>query len=130
MVKIKTRKKMKLPELIEWCFKNDIRHDAFVTKECVGDQHQAVIFNGAGLPKFTSFLEKHHTFSVEVEEEITEDTKIPKLIEIGIRNLTGYSAVNENISINEITNKKSLVLYMLNDDYSMTPIWKKGKLVE
>ena len=126
-MKIKTKKEMNLPEMIEWGFKNNIRNESYIT---IDEEGYELYFDLSGTPRYSNFITKYDTFTVTIEEDITEDTVIPKLIEIGIGNLLGYSAVNENISINEIANKKSLVLYMLNDDYSMTPIWKKGKLVE
>ena len=126
-MKIKTKKEMNLPQLIEWGFKNNIRNESYIT---IDEEGYELYFDLSGTPRYSNFITKYDTFTVTIEEDITEDTVIPKLIEIGIGNLLGYSAVNENISINEIANKKSLVLYMLNDDYSMTPIWKKGKLVE
>ena len=126
-MKIKTKKEMNLPQLIEWGFKNNIRNESYIT---IDEEGYELYFDLSGTPRYSNFITKYDTFTVTIEEDITEDTVIPKLIEIGIGNLLGYSAVNENISINEIANKKSLVLYVLNDDYSMTPIWKKGKLVE
>ena len=126
-MKIKTKKEMNLPEMIEWGFKNNIRNESYIT---IDEEGYELYFDLSGTPRYSNFITKYDTFTVTIEEDITEDTVIPKLIEIGIGNLLGYSAVNENISINEIANKKSLVLYVLNDDYSMTPIWKKGKLVE
>lgn len=72
---------------------------------------------------------------VEIEEEITEYTVIPKIAEL---NLCGYDQheelfVNENKSIKQLlseeeTNNKAF--YIMNDDLTMTLIWKNGKLVE
>lgn len=124
-MKIKTKKEMNLPQLIEWAKNNKIKNRMVLTKDsyCMGfDRHGYIYFNN------TLTMPLDQVFTVEVEEEITEDTKIPKLIEIGIGDLLGYSAVNEDISISEITNKKSLALYVLNEDYSMKLIYKNGKL--
>src|SRR5699024_1770634 len=79
-MKIKTKKEMNLPQLIEWGFKNDIREKSFIAYECVGDQRHEVHFNALGIPKFSAFIKKSNTFTVEVEEEITEDTVIPRLV--------------------------------------------------
>ncbi|MGY0414002.1 hypothetical protein ACW5YJ_12300 [Staphylococcus sp. mip270_02] len=71
----------------------------------------------------------------EVEEEITEDTVIPKVIEL-------YSNENKNTfamqhcdrTIKQIQDEggcKSLAFYILNDDFTMTLIWTHDKgLVE
>lgn len=72
------------------------------------------------------------TFTVEVEEEITEETKIDTLVEVfggDISNVIGHN----NTSINEKLQNSSLrtkAFYILNEDFSMTLIWFNGKLVE
>ena len=128
-MKIKTKKEMNLPQLIEWGWDNDITNKEYICNEY---EKKSVIFNLSGWAEFSDEFSynPHDTFTVEIEEEITEDTKIPKLIEIGIGDLLGYSAVNKDISISEITDKQSLTLYILNDDLTMTLIWKNGELVE
>lgn len=81
-------------------------------------------------------------FTVEVEEEITEDTEIPKLmttfkktcLEGGI----GYQRVriDENYPIKLMLNKAEAhgepveTLHVVNDDGTHTLIWRDGKLVE
>ncbi len=127
MPTIKTKIEMNLPQLIEWGFRNNIENESYKTNDAEGYE---LYFDAYGTPRFSSLVNKNDIFAVEIEEEITEDTKMPKLIEIGIGDFLGYSAVNENISISEITNKKSLALYVLNEDYSMTLVYKNGKLVE
>lgn len=125
MPTIKVKKELNLAELIEWGFKNNIRNEIYITSD--NEEHE-LYFDAFGTPRFSNFINKYDTFIMEVEEEVTENTVIPKLIEIGIGNLLGYSAVNEDISISKITNKKSLALYVLNEDYSMTLVYKNGKL--
>lgn len=79
-------------------------------------------------------------FTVEVEEEITEDTVIPKVLNI-FKNTTNRirndeeSHIRRNVSVKEIKeNSKDYIendrLYIMNDDLTMTLIWKNGKLVE
>ncbi|MEB8087217.1 hypothetical protein NGH74_08520 [Staphylococcus pseudoxylosus] len=81
-------------------------------------------------------------FTIEVEEEITEDTEIPKLmttfkktcLEGGI----GYQRVriDENYPIKLMLNKAEAhrepveTLHIVNDDGTHTLIWRDGKLVE
>ncbi|MEB6232522.1 hypothetical protein [Mammaliicoccus sciuri] len=134
MPTIKTKKEMTLSELVEYGFNNPKKirgkifkpqsFDSFWNPVDVrfSDDGCAVNVNGT--------VTDEDVYTIEIEEQITEDTQMPKLIEIGIGDFLGYSAVNENISISEITNKKSLALYVLNEDYSMTLVYKNGKLVE
>ena len=79
---IKRKVEMNLPELIEWGFKNDIREKSFIAYECVGDQRHEVHFNALGIPKFSAFIKKSNTFTVEVDEPITENTVFELMIEI------------------------------------------------
>ena len=64
--------------------------------------------------------------TVEVEEEITEDTVIPKMLLRG--RYTGYYEV-EDCKLRGF-NENLLQAYIINDDLTMTLIWCDGKLVE
>ncbi|QIN27824.1 hypothetical protein GJU84_12095 (plasmid) [Staphylococcus chromogenes] len=74
---------------------------------------------------------------VEVEEEIAEDTVIPMLIEVTEYNDDTTVFLNENKSIKTVLDESLDVLlydpkafYMLNDDMTMTLLWKDGGMVE
>ena len=79
-------------------------------------------------------------FTVEIEEEITEETAIPRLLEvrnlIPLKNMGWHyfkslkSYLHFNHSISEIENRDGIAFYMLNDDMTMTLIWKDGAMVE
>ena len=80
-MKIKQEKKFTLPQLIEWGFDNDITNKYYVTHDNEGNTSE-VYFGIRGLPQFSSMVDKQDTFTVEVEEEITEDTDIELLLEV------------------------------------------------
>ena len=73
-------------------------------------------------------------FEVKVEEEITEDTKFDRLFEVyEFRERAYMSALHTNTSIKERLENTSFptkAFYILNDDLTMTLIWKDGELVE
>ncbi|WP_194745901.1 hypothetical protein [Staphylococcus chromogenes] len=71
------------------------------------------------------------TYTIEVEEEITEDTKIPNLVEV-YEYMQGVncSGTMYNTSIQEEKTNISKAFYMLNDNMTMTLIWKDGGMVE
>ncbi|MCD8843600.1 hypothetical protein [Staphylococcus gallinarum] len=72
------------------------------------------------------------TFTVEVEEEITEDTVIPKMLEMyrdATSNLGAEIYINQSIN-SVIENAEVLTLHIVNDDGTHTLIWRDGKLVE
>ena len=131
MPTIKRKVEMNLPQLIEWGFKNDIREKSFIAYECIGDQRHEVHFNALGIPKFSAFIEKSNTFTVEIEEAISEDTVIDNLIEIRKEGLLGGVRLYKNSSINKVENDKSVAYYTMNADLEMTLIWKRKEgLVE
>ena len=79
------------------------------------------------------------TFTVEVEEEITQETELPKYLEIYAHKSLGYGdeniSIGKNQSIKEILkeNKKystiTKAIHLINDDGTHTLIWKDGELV-
>lgn len=80
------------------------------------------------------------TFTVEVEEEITEDTVIPEIIGVlqhvisngKVAGIHYDKSVNEIIkgNYNNASEYETYTLHILNDDGSHTLIWRNGKLVE
>ena len=133
MVKIKQKKTMNLPQLIEWLLKSG--HRNYIANSDMGN---TVTLSRGGAIQFsfgTFFPEE--TFTVEVEEEITEDTVIDNLIEINElidfrkEGLLGGVRLYKNSSINQVENDKSVAYYIMNDDLEMTLIWKRKEgLVE
>lgn len=125
-MKIKTKKQMNLPRLIEWGFNNDVTNQYFRANDARGNISE-VYFNVTGLPQFSSMVDKQDTFTVEVEEEITEDTVFSELV--GLRADDSYWKY-ENTCINDFNLEVINAIYIPNDDLTMTLIWKDGKLVE
>lgn len=132
MIKIKTEKKMKLPELVQWAFDNPnkvIGKSIFPDNRISGEIYFAA--NG-GVVFHDKFHAKDDTFTLEVEEEITEDTKIPTLMvvydfpeEKGIYCNTYY-----NLSIKYILDTKNNEVniksfHMVNQDGTLTLLWTK-----
>lgn len=71
----------------------------------------------------------NETFTVELEEEITKETEIPKLVSINRNNLNEVN-INFNCSIGQFLDRNDHNYYILNDDGTMTLIWKDGAMVE
>lgn len=129
-MKIKRKVKMNLPQLIEWGFENDVTN-----KEYVCNEHKAksVIFNLSGWTEFSDEFSynPHDTFTVEVEEEITKDTKLPSVLVYDGK----YFNALYGLSINDIEKRFIDYVYgvetihLINGD-THTLIWRDGKLVE
>ena len=124
MVKIKRKVEMTLPELIEWGFKNEIKNTEFVSNFF---EKKSVIFNLSGWAEFSdeyAYLPED-TFTVEVEEEITEETVFKRFYEY----TKGQSfMIYENTSISKIKDEVSKEFWM-KDGNTMKLIWKDGELV-
>ncbi|WP_239732539.1 hypothetical protein [Mammaliicoccus sp. E-M25] len=133
MPTIKRKVEMNLPQLIEWLLESG-------KSECIviSNMNNIVQLEPYGVIRFSQ--EKFYpeeTFTVKVEEEITEDTVIDNLIEINElidfkkEGLLGGVRLYKNSSINQVENDKSVAYYIMNDDLEMTLIWKRKEgLVE
>ena len=79
-----------------------------------------------------SYNPNNNTYTVEVEEEIAEDTVFPVLIKTFKKVFNEITVISyENASINSSKSRNETISYhILNDDGTMTLIWKDGKLVD
>ena len=135
MVKIKREVEMTLSELIEWAWKNGVKEKAFYSNVDGG----SVYFDMLQTVSVEHSIGKDETFTVEVEEEITEETKLPKFLVVflnmSISNYIERPAIGEDESIKEILqgNKNHPLtikaIHLINDDGTHTLIWKDGELV-
>lgn len=124
-MKIKRKVEMNLPQLIEWAWENDdatgvrFQSDGFVTTVYFGKNGDVSVED----------CSKDARFTVEVEEEITEDTVIPEILAIFS---DGTSDLTNNKSLNYLIRETSLKsAYIMNDDLRLILIWKHEKgLVE
>lgn len=127
-MKIKTKKQLNLPQLIEWAMENDVDNTIFIGKKNLYN----VCFNKNGLMYFntTSPIPTGEIFTVEIEEEITEDTVIPKML-VKFKNPDTYGRFkNDSINGFEIEEGNIEAFYIVNDDKTLTLIWRDGRLVE
>ncbi len=124
MPTIKTKKEMNLPELIEWGWKNEIKKRSFTSN----DDKVTANFEDMGRFIADNFISSDVTFTVEVEEEITEHTVLPKLV---TRNTSGRYNGWTSECVKGFHLELIEAIYILNDDLTMTLIWTKEKgLVE
>lgn len=132
MMKFKTKKEMTLPQLIEWAWENNVKGETFTSNYGRDVKFYSDV-------SFNTMEPIYHwdTFTVEVEELITERTVIPLFLEVyeyegelvflpqkekSIKDLLEESDLEENIT--------TKTLYLINDDGTLTLIWKDGELVE
>ena len=103
MVKIKQKKTMNLPQLIEWAMENEIKHRVFESNPNFDGVTYRLGFDKGGDLYFEESLTPTLLFTVEVEEEITEDTKFKHLIEIE-QDDTCYMWLNTSVSAEKQVN--------------------------
>ncbi|EJO9655824.1 hypothetical protein NU646_002393 [Staphylococcus aureus] len=134
-MKIKVEKEMKIDELIKWARENP--ELSFGRKYYTTDKNdENFIYFGVfkNCFKISDFILVNATFSVKVEEEVTEETKFDRLFEVyEIQEGVYKSALHKGISLNERFEDDNIfptkAFYILNDDMTMTLIWKDGELV-
>ncbi|HDZ3290945.1 TPA: hypothetical protein RSU78_002715 [Staphylococcus aureus] len=133
-MKIKVKKEMRLDELIKWARENP-------------DLSQGKIFFSTGFSdgfvrfhpntnkcSTSSFIPIDIPFIVDIEKEVTEETKFDRLLEVyEIQEGVYKSALHKGISLNERFEDDNIfptkAYYILNDDLTMTLIWKDGELL-
>ncbi|WP_426356004.1 hypothetical protein [Mammaliicoccus sciuri] len=127
MPTIKTKKEMNLGELLCWAIDNkeQARFRDFSSK------NMRVRFNDSAKPEIIfdkQFLPIDETFIVKIEEEITEDTEIPKLY---MRHNNDHIDECYGMSISKFDKSRVKAFYIPNDDLTITLIWTREKgLVE
>ncbi|WP_210123474.1 hypothetical protein [Staphylococcus sp. GDX8P106P-2] len=123
-MKIKTKKQLNLPQLIEWVWDNDV-----IDKNLLANNNATPLrINIGGEFIFNNdyVYSKNDTFTVEVEEEITEDTEIELLLEVRDGG-TLIPYYNESIKSQVDKIVKEYHAYI---DGEFKLIWRDGKLVE
>ena len=129
MVKIKQKKQLNLPQLIEWLLKSGYRN--YTANSNMGNIVTLSRYGAIQFSLGTFFPEE--TFTVEVEEEITEDTELPKILEVyqdATSNIGAYIHINRTIN-SVIEDAEVITLHIINDDGTHTLIWTHDKgLVE
>ncbi|AWY02860.1 hypothetical protein [Staphylococcus phage VB-SauS-SA2] len=129
-MKIKRKKQLNLPQLIEYAWENDVRDEIFLSEDsyCVGfDRHGYIYFNS----QLT--MPADQTFTVEIEENITEDTELD-LIERFIGGTDSVCYTSHKMSINKSlrTAPSDITIthfYIENDNRELVLIWQDGKLI-
>ncbi|MDN6140629.1 MAG: hypothetical protein L0I95_12860 [Tetragenococcus koreensis] len=134
-MKIKTKKQLNLPQLIEEIVQNDIINTFAELKSEYPAKQGIQIDRGGRLHLVgMDYLSKNNTFTVTTEEEIDEDTELD-LIERFIGGM-GYSCyTTHRMTIKECLRRSpeectTTHFYIENDDQELILIWRDGKLVE
>lgn len=136
MVKIKRKVALEPKEFLKYLLKKEE-----TTVELNGYTSDGEIFSfdpEIKTNEFISYSLHSDTFTVEIEEEITEETKLPKCLEIYFDDKVAKADeinVYMEKSISEILQEskryqfETKAIYLFGDNGNLTPIWKDGELV-
>lgn len=132
MVKIKQKKQLNLPQLIEWAMENGIKHRVFESNPNFDGVTYRLGFDKGGDLYFEESLAPTLLFTVINEEEITEDVVIPKMLEVYQDASSNLGAdIHINRTINSVVEDAEVsTLHIVNDDGTHTLIWRDGILIK
>ncbi|MDT0739750.1 hypothetical protein [Staphylococcus chromogenes] len=134
MAKVKVKKEMTLPEIIQWGWDNEIKNEEFMANlgGCIYFDEDSYIDI-----EEDNLIAPEERFEVEVEEEITEKTVIPEILHVYEYGGDTITSLDKNYSISSLIKMnehrldlENLAFYMLNDDMTMTLIWRNGGMAE
>lgn len=126
-MKIKTKKQLTLPQLIEWALENGIKNTYYVS-----ENRYIVTFDENGFLE-NATLPLNAIFTVKVEEDITEDTKLD-LIERFIGGTDCVCYTSQRATIKECLKRSprdctTTHFYIETDNRELILIWRDGKLI-
>ncbi|EGQ3351210.1 hypothetical protein G0U15_001134 [Staphylococcus pseudintermedius] len=130
-MKIKKEVEMNLHELIKWAWENDVKGKTFTS-----NHGRKVKFYSDGSFNTLEDIFRYDIFTVEVEEEVTEETVIPNLLEVYEYDSTLVLEVRKDKSIKDLLDSDDYdgvtikAFHIINDDGTHTLIWKDGEMVE
>lgn len=137
MPTIKRKVEMNLPQLIEWASKNidKVKSEIFLSNaRDVFGNYATVQFSVDGYAVTTEGITHDDTFTIELEEEINEDTKLD-LVERFIGGMGSVCYTSHSMSIKECLKRSpkectTTHFYIENKDQELVLIWRDGKMVE
>lgn len=115
---IKTKKQMGFGEIVNYILKNNIRDTHFDSSKST-----RIVVNKFGELKFDTYSYGFgETYEIDVEEEISENTKLDHLVEVAKGDL--IHAYEHDVTINEVLDEGSKVFYTLIDG-ELVKIWER-----
>lgn len=122
MVKITVVKNMNLAELLNYIIKNEIREKLYYTKK-----GNSIWITKNGFINFQKPVETDDVFETIIDEEVTEETEIPLLLEIyvSIDNTKICSNVWEDTTISDVEDTRSIAFHMMKSEGTTALLWTK-----
>lgn len=129
-MKIKRKKQLNLPQLIEYALDNGVTGAIFSDNRV---DAKRIRFESGTIVSIHGYMHKGDTFTIEIEEDITEDTKLD-LVERFIGGMDYACYTSHTMSIKECLKRSpsdctTTHFYIENDDRELILIWRDGKLI-
>ena len=106
-MKIKTKKQLKLPQLIEWAMENGIKNNYYVS-----ENRYIVTFDENGfLENATSPLDE--IFTVIVEEVVDSDTVLDNIYTVNVEVGNSHTTYYKSKSINDVKTDEINIVYTI-----------------
>lgn len=111
-MKIKQKKQLNLPQLIEWAWDNGIKNKEY---QCDGFEDKTVIFNRMGWAEFSDKYSYNLTdfFIVEVEEVVDSNTVLDNVYTVNVEEGTSHTTYYKSKSINEVKTDEINIIYTI-----------------
>lgn len=117
-MKIKTKKQLKLPQLIEWAMENGIKNNYYVS-----ENRYIVTFDENGFLE-NATLPLDEIFTVIVEEEVNGETILDRLYEVYFDGLKHDTNMFTNTTTNSLITSKTALIYTVIDNQVIV-LWEK-----
>ncbi|QDS45664.1 hypothetical protein [Staphylococcus aureus] len=119
MVKIKQKKQLNLPQLIEWAWENNVKNERYRCSDSNPYEYVWINENSDVELDEDMSISKNDTFTVEAEEVVDEDTVFEEILLIvnnglGIEVYSNYS-INDVLSNNEGYYEETVMLILKPD---------------
>lgn len=138
-MKIKRKVQKNLPQLIEWAWDNNVKNERYRCSDSNPYEYVWINENSDVELDEDMRISKNDTFTVEVEEEITEDMKLDFLLDHFINPYGQHYVgdIHHNRSINDVLEENDEMEIATNSIHLFDKetkefklIWRDGKLVE
>ena len=106
-MKIKTKKQLKLPQLIEWAMENGIKNNYYVS-----ENRYIVTFDENGFLE-NATLPLDEIFTVIVEEVVDSDTVLDNIYTVNVEVGNSHTTYYKSKSINDVKTDEINIVYTI-----------------
>lgn len=121
-MKIKQKKKLNLPQLIEWAIDNNIKHRVFESNPNFDGVTYELGFDIDGDLYLEEYLTPTSLFTVEVEEVVDSDTVLDNIYTVNVEVGTSHTIYYKSKSINDVKTDEINIIYTIHQEEAIV-LW-------